>query len=76
MRTFKKLMKAIHQEDKPIVRGFWKKFNIMYVVNNIVVSWNLVKSTLVFGTVDGQSVIVMLQVFLEQKVYFEIGKIL
>lgn len=36
-------MKAVDREDKSAVRGFWKKFRIMAILDNITELWDDVK---------------------------------
>ncbi|XP_042227670.1 tigger transposable element-derived protein 1-like isoform X2 [Homarus americanus] len=48
-RTFKQLLKAIDGEDKPTVRDFWRKFNIMDAAENIAESWDEVTPSVMNG---------------------------
>ncbi|XP_042221707.1 tigger transposable element-derived protein 1-like, partial [Homarus americanus] len=57
-KTFLQLIKAIDGEDKPTIRDFWKKFNILDAVDNIAKSWDEVKTSAMNGSwkTYGQSV--------------------
>ncbi|XP_042226803.1 tigger transposable element-derived protein 1-like [Homarus americanus] len=55
-KTFLQLIKAIDGEDKPTIRDFWKKFNILDAVDNIAESWDEVKTSAMNGKTYGQSV--------------------
>ncbi|XP_042215868.1 tigger transposable element-derived protein 1-like [Homarus americanus] len=48
--TFLQLIKAIDGEDKPTIRDFWKKFNILDAVDNIAESWDEVKTSAMNGS--------------------------
>ncbi|XP_042212261.1 tigger transposable element-derived protein 1-like, partial [Homarus americanus] len=49
-KTFLQLIKAIDGKDKPTIRDFWKKFNILDAVDNIVESWDEVKTSAMNGS--------------------------
>ncbi|KAG7172206.1 Tigger transposable element-derived protein 1-like 132, partial [Homarus americanus] len=49
-KTFLQLIKAIDGEDKPTIRDFWKKFNILDAVDNIAESWDEVKTSAMNGS--------------------------
>ncbi|XP_042226459.1 tigger transposable element-derived protein 1-like [Homarus americanus] len=48
--TFLQLIKSIDGEDKPTIRDFWKKFNILNAVDNIAESWDEVKTSAMNGS--------------------------
>ncbi|XP_042211557.1 tigger transposable element-derived protein 1-like [Homarus americanus] len=49
-KTFLQLIKAIDGEDKPTIRDFWKKFNILDAVDSIAESWDEVKTSSMNGS--------------------------
>lgn len=44
-RMFSKTIKTIDSDDGITLYDFWKNYNIIYAIKNIVVAWDEVKGT-------------------------------